>query len=541
MAEGNARGVAPVAAPWEIDPRRRAIWRWQLVLAFAIVATAAVVALLKPDSFAEPMFVASLVILIAATLVAVVLPWHRMPRWAPFALPLIDIVGIGVLGASGEIGFGFLWAIPIAWTATYYSAPWLVCAICTVALVVLLPGLPSAYTSEDALRLFVVLIALVFTGTTILIGTGRTRATNRLLQRQSLQLEEALARAAQEERRRDQVFDSLQSGIAQLGSDGVIRSANLAFRRMFGIESLTPHYPARSVEYRSRRGEPVPPEAAVLTRAARGEPLERERVWLFDADGRWRQLEVTAHQRPDVTVVVADDVTAVAEADRERQSLVRVMSHELRSPLTAVLGHAELVLERTDLPAAARRQLRVVRGAAERMEQLVGRILQDPGVRFPEADTLVEVSRIVEASVDAFTPAAFASGVTIDLRAEGEPAVMGDAFRLRQVVDNIVGNAIKYTPRGGRVAIEVGAADDAVTIRVADTGIGISETDLPQVFDEHFRAASARERGLPGTGLGMGISRAIVADHGGSIDIRSRLDHGTAVTIRLPRANREKP
>ncbi|MGW9114145.1 sensor histidine kinase [Microbacterium sp. NPDC055683] len=518
------------------DPRSRSVWLWQLVLAFGTVAIAAVVALLEPSLFTRASFIWGLTLVIAVTVATAAIPWRRLGKAAIFAVPAADIVAIGILAAASDVRLGFLWVFPIAWIATYYTVPWLIAALCGVGVVILVTGFTTAFTTTHALRLFIVIIALAFMGTTILIGSNRTRASARLLRRRSRQLQEALARAQQEEQRRAALLDTLQTGVAQVDPDGTIRTTNAAFRRMYGIEALAQLHPTRAVEYRERRGEPVPVDETTIARAARGETFSGRRVWLFDADGRWRVLEVAARYRLDGMIVVAEDVTAQSEAARERTSIARVVSHELRSPLTAVLGHTDLVLERDDLPAAAREQLRVVESAAERMERLIAGILQDPGRDPADCDTVLDLAAVVASSVDAFSPAATAGGVALERRGAESIPIMGDAFRLRQVIDNVVGNAVKYTPRGGRVAVEAELSDSGARVVVADTGIGIADDDLPNVFDAYFRSASARDSGLPGTGLGMGISRDIVAQHGGRLEVRSELGSGTAVTIHLPRS-----
>jgi signal transduction histidine kinase len=112
--------------------------------------------------------------------------------------------------------------------------------------------------------------------------------------------------------------------------------------------------------------------------------------------------------------------------------------------------------------------------------------------------------------------------------------IWGDAFRLRQLADNLVGNALKYTRPGGSVDVSVRRDGSMVELVVADTGIGIAESDLPRIFEPYFRSETAVESGIPGTGLGLGIVRTIVEAHGGTIHIDSALGVGTTVTTRIP-------
>ena len=539
MADGGGRTVvAPARAPrFEGDARTRSIWRHQLIIAFSTVAIVTVVALLEPDLFVTPTFGFGLTGIIVWTVLSIAIPWHRLPKGAILALPILDILSIGLLAQAGGDALGLLWAFPIVWLANYYSVGWLVTGICLVAVSILGAALASgSFTTVDALRLFTMVLTLAFIGVTLRLGMSRTRAAARLMRRQSRQLDGALAHAQYEEQRRTALLDTLQVGVAQVDPDGTLPATNAAYRRMYGIENLPMLHPTRAVEYRERRGEPIPAEQTTVARAARGENFAAERVWLFDRDGRWRLLEVSARYRLDGMILVAEDVTAQTEAKTERQSMARAVSHELRSPLTAVLGHADLLLERNDLPDSAREQLSTIENAAERMERLIARILQDPGRDPADEHTVVDLASIASASVSAFAPAAASGGVRIvRARDDDGAAIVGDAFRLRQVVDNVVGNAVKYTPRGGTVTVEVVSTGDEVAVSVADTGIGIPEDEVFHIFDPYFRASSARDAGIPGTGLGMGISRDIVAEHGGTLELESALGYGTTVTIRLPR------
>ncbi|KAA9153547.1 HAMP domain-containing histidine kinase, partial [Microbacterium lushaniae] len=139
-----------------------------------------------------------------------------------------------------------------------------------------------------------------------------------------------------------------------------------------------------------------------------------------------------------------------------------------------------------------------------------------------------------DASVESFRPAADSRRVRVIVDAPPSLEVRGDAFRLRQAVDNVLSNAIKYTPGGGSVHIGARAEAGHAVIVVADTGIGIAADELPRVFDPYFRARTARESSTPGTGLGMGILRTIIEEHRGTLQLESEQGTGTTVTITLP-------
>ena len=183
-----------------------------------------------------------------------------------------------------------------------------------------------------------------------------------------------------------------------------------------------------------------------------------------------------------------------------------------------------------------REQLEVIAGAGERMQKLISEILANSRGVFREKDPpkTADAMRIIASSLESFRPAAASRRVSIIDDLPDTAEVVGDAFRLRQAFDNILSNAIKYTPGGGTVRLSAEVGDESVVLRFADTGIGIPAEDLPRIFDPYFRSRAARDSSTPGTGLGMGIVRGIVEENGGTVSLESELGSGTTVTVVLP-------
>jgi signal transduction histidine kinase len=153
----------------------------------------------------------------------------------------------------------------------------------------------------------------------------------------------------------------------------------------------------------------------------------------------------------------------------------------------------------------------------------------------------LDAGRVVAEAALKIAPSAEAKGVTVETHVPAEAWVMAAAPRLTQVMLNLVGNAVKYTPSGGRVTVSVAPARDAgalatptVTIRVADTGIGIAARHLPHVFDKFYRVHDAATKDIPGTGLGLAITKSIVESHGGRIAVESTEGTGSVFVIELP-------
>ncbi|HEU5215336.1 MAG TPA: ATP-binding protein [Gaiellaceae bacterium] len=246
--------------------------------------------------------------------------------------------------------------------------------------------------------------------------------------------------------------------------------------------------------------------------------------------------------RRDGTVVgriwTLREVTADRRLERLRDAFVAAVSHELRTPLTSMSGFLEMLGdEEPELGPAGRRYLDVIRRSNSRLRGAVEDLLLVAEI---EADRLVlrpgptDLAELATATVEAARPAAAEQGVELRLDVEGSLPLEADSARLRQVLDNLVSNAIKFTPSGGSVLLS--ATDDGgwVRIEVADTGIGIPHEELGQLFSRFYRASTATGRAIPGTGLGLVIARAIVEAHGGSITLVSIEDEGTRVTVKLP-------
>jgi heavy metal sensor kinase len=214
-------------------------------------------------------------------------------------------------------------------------------------------------------------------------------------------------------------------------------------------------------------------------------------------------------------------------------------SHELRTPLTVLRTEIEAALSKPRSPEEHCQLLGNVLEEVGRMSRLTDQLLtlsrRDAGVE-QFAPVPVALHSLVAGVVDTLRPLAEARGVRLRYDEEGAIHVLGDEGRLRQVVINLLDNALKYTPEGGTVTVRVGPRGSGGTVVVADTGIGIPPEHLPHVFDRFYRVDKARSRAEGGTGLGLSIARSIVTAHGGSIDLTSTPAQGTVCTVLLPQA-----
>jgi signal transduction histidine kinase len=225
------------------------------------------------------------------------------------------------------------------------------------------------------------------------------------------------------------------------------------------------------------------------------------------------------------------------EADRLKDEFVALISHDLRTPLTSIMGYLELILDDKNLTEEQRGFLGVADRNAERLLHLVNDLLfvaRFESGQFELHPSELDFAEIVRQSVAEAGSRAAAGGIELTYQANGVVGVHADKGRMFQLVENLVSNAIKFTPSGGDVRVSVTPVNGVVRLEVADTGIGIASGEQQRLFDRFFRASTASEHQIPGTGLGLYITRAIVEAHGGSIAVRSDLGEGTSFSVELP-------
>jgi signal transduction histidine kinase len=230
---------------------------------------------------------------------------------------------------------------------------------------------------------------------------------------------------------------------------------------------------------------------------------------------------------------------AEADAERLKDEFFALVSHELRTPLTSIIGYLELLLEGEagEISVDQRRFLGVIVRNARRLLRLVGDLLfaaQVESGTLSLAQEAVDLEAVVCEAVQAGRPRA--EQAQVELTADTEPIgeLQGDPERLGQVLDNLISNALKFTPAGGSVTVGLHRRNGNAVVEVTDTGIGIPAAEQVRLFERFYRTSSATERSIPGIGLGLSISRAIALGHGGAISVQSEEGRGTTFTVELP-------
>lgn len=238
---------------------------------------------------------------------------------------------------------------------------------------------------------------------------------------------------------------------------------------------------------------------------------------------------------------VVDRLTAL---DKSKSDIIGTVSHEMRTPLTSILGFLEIVLDDDAgaVPEETKKMLRVADRNARRLENMVGNMLVLARLESggdASATTPVDVGRVLSRAAESLRPYAESRSVEVSVHCDGSVVVEGDESQIERVFINLLENAVKFTPAQRSVRVEVGegatrASGPEIVVTVADKGIGIPAEEVPHLFDRFFRATNARDGAVPGTGLGLAIANEIVQAHQGDIEVTSELGEGTTFRVTLP-------
>ncbi len=321
------------------------------------------------------------------------------------------------------------------------------------------------------------------------------------------------------------VFERSSNGILIADSTGIIEQANPAAAALLDtpLDQLIGAQPRAC----------FPKNAPLLSL------FERSDEHTIDVHlPRRRLASGTAATLPDGRrIVLLEDVTEQREFDKRREAFVTTMAHDLRNPIAALIGYAELIDTVGELNADQQLFLSRVRTTANKLHDLAAELVDlawmEAGMPLKHAP--VALRQPIESAIAELTPMAQAKQITILVSVQDPlPLVMGDAERLRLVVYKLLHNAILYSGAEQMIAVHAWSDAEMVFCSVADRGIGISENDLALIFDRLYRSRDERVQALPGGGLGLTMARRIVHRHGGDLWAVSELDKGSAFTFKLP-------
>jgi signal transduction histidine kinase len=326
-----------------------------------------------------------------------------------------------------------------------------------------------------------------------------------------------------------------------------LRSSSLAFARARADDGRLPPAEQRQVErnlalLESRIDAEVARQAhatsvanprarfALIAAAIAAGLLIALLIWQFEMQRRAGRID-------------RDHVERAEELMRLRDDFAAAVSHELRTPLTSIRGYIELLMDDDETPDAdmRRRYLEIVDRNSERLLELVSDLLflaQIEAGKLGIERSQVDLNRIVEECIETSSPVALSRGIELSAKIDRVARLEGDRARLAQVLDNLVSNGLKFTPSGGRVEVRLSSENGAAMLEVEDSGVGIPADEQEHLFERFFRSSNATENAIPGTGLGLTITKAIVERHGGRIEVESTENAGTTVRVQLPLAAR---
>jgi len=340
-------------------------------------------------------------------------------------------------------------------------------------------------------------------------------------------LDDRFAELRREREESRTLLEALSDGVLAADARGVIVSANAAARRLLEF----------------RPGDPLPPLTELFHdqqhRALIREVLEGREVERREMDMGDRTVLVSGRTLPDGgTLLVMSDVTDMRRLETMRRDFVANVSHELKTPLTAIAGYAETLATEADPASQAAGFAATIGQNARRMQLLVDGLLDLSRIESGTWQPKRSVVEIEAAARDAWAPfaeRAAAAHIRFHATVPREAhALSADPDALRQIFTNLFDNALRHTPAGGTVRVSAELLNDGVAVSVADTGNGIPAEHLPRIFERFYRVDQGRARHQGGTGLGLAIVKHLVEAHGGRVEAESILAQGTTIRLHFP-------
>ncbi len=396
-------------------------------------------------------------------------------------------------------------------------------------------------------------LALLGLGATLVVGAVGVR-----LQRISAESETRRRDAQRARREIDALMDATSDGVLGIDLEGRCTFLNRAGCELLGYSEWeirgrdvhdTIHHARPDGSRRPRDKSPI--LAALRTnkraRSPDGDVLWRRRGEHFQAQWTLRPLVDGTEVRG--AVLTFTDMTEIREKEaalrravRSREEVVSIVSHDLRNPLGVVAAAADLILELPLSEAERKNQAEIIRRSATRMGRLIEDLLDVARIEAGALRVRTEVQDpgdVLEEIRTVFAPQAVERGIRLEIEAGSDvPHARMDRDRVIQALTNLLDNALRFTPEGGRVTVSTSRKDGGVAFSVSDTGPGIAEQALAHLFDRFWRGERNDRKGA---GLGLAIVRGIAEAQGGSVEVESRPGEGATFTLRLPTANASEP
>jgi signal transduction histidine kinase len=520
----------------------------QIPLSVTAGFTAVLVLAFFPETLPDPLFISFLVSQVVILIACYAVPWDRLPYPSFLVIPVLDLVSITLGREGGQdslTGISLMAVFPVIWVCASGVFPKTAVAFSFFGPlgIIWLPLLIKGDVSgQDLTRSLLLPVMMLGIGVSVTVMTLSMVRQQRDLEDKDTQLQGVLDGSKRQERLLNTVLDTVHLGVLAVdagGNDILMNRKQRAHHRLASPADNADPNESQLLVFAPDRTTPVPVEQRPVRRAVLGEKFTDYLVWLGTGD---EQRAITTSARPMTdqdgnfagSVIVFSDVTELVDALAAKDDFVSNVSHEFRTPLTSILGYVELLLDDDELTEDQRGPLDIIQRNSERLLTLVSDLLSSRSGQLIISPHAVDVADLVRASISSAQPRATESGIRLRADAPERLEAHVDSARISQVLDNLVSNAIKYSPDGGEVTVSLRAQDRNVVCSVSDNGMGMSEQDQKEAFAKFFRSDAVRNSAIPGVGLGLSISKSIVEAHGGTVSLRSEKGQGTTFTFAVP-------
>ncbi|WP_147050731.1 sensor histidine kinase [Kocuria flava] len=522
----------------ELSPRARVVIS-QLPQTLATVVLLIAVGLFRPGLLADARVLWGGGLTVALLLACVLVPWEALGPKASLVIPVLDFLPVGLLFEGmfpHVLGIPFLVTLPMLWLVASgqlgrLGAP--IGALLTLAMLwapVLLGPEPVSVAALSESVLIPVMVLAIGAMAQVLVDSAGAK---------DARLRQLLAEAARRERLLHTVLESVDVWVLALDETG---RPVLANNDQLAAYAHRRHgHQQAPLDLYDRAGERVPAAEAPIARAVAGESFSGELLRVGEPAAQ-RILSATARVlhddqgQPEGSVLSFSDVTELVEALEAKDEFVAGISHELRTPLTSIRGYTELLSLDEQLSEPAQAGLAVIERNAEQLLHLVEDLLSTHRGPARRHSGPVDLLPVLEQALEAARPGAERAEVALTMWAHPSLVVLGDPVGLRQVLDNLISNAVKYSPPHRPVFVIATTETTTAQVQVIDHGYGMSPHEVARVFEKYYRSPTARMSTTPGLGIGLALSKAIVEDHGGTLTCHSTAGEGTIFTLTLPTA-----
>ncbi|TDL41125.1 PAS domain-containing sensor histidine kinase [Arthrobacter nitrophenolicus] len=528
--------------------QRRGMLVSQLPLTVSLLMVTAIVAAARPETLKDAGFQFSVLLCLGLTAMCVLAPWNLLPAKSFVVVPIADFVVIAFAREATAQSFtslGLLLVFPVIWLAARLGKMGVALSFLGSALVVAVPMMfgPSPGATDVARPILLPSIMTVI-ALAIHVLVSSIVSQDAKLEHKDAELRRAYEESLERQRLLDTMLDIVGVGVHAVDAAGNDILMNQQHRRNRSLASRpgAPGSGEQELNIMASDGTtPLPPGRHPVARAAAGQSFS-DYLIRFGSQANQRVLSSTARAMTDKegnfagSVVAFSDVTEFVNALAIKDDFVANISHEFRTPLMSIVGYLDIVLDTPDEdPEQQEAFLRIAQSNAEKLLGLVSDLLSASSDSMDVHPQKVDLQNLIAMSVASARHRAGSRGVEIVNDARQPLWLTADPGRVNQVLDNLLSNAIKYSQAGDTVTIRAWETPENVSFSVTDTGIGISQTDLPKIFTRYFRSNSVRESAIPGVGLGLGIVKRIVENHGGSITASSMPGSGSTFTVTLPK------